>query len=533
MIRGGIPADRTVLPVPEDADVTLRRVMGEILSRRPAVGLALGLIRDGRLATFRGHGLADVASRTPFTEDTRIRIGSITKLFTAIAVMQLWERGLVDLDAPANDYLRAYRLVATDPGFRPATLRHLLTHTSGVPEVRGLADLRYADLTPSGGRPALLNVPAGEPLPSLAEYYGAGLRVVVEPGTTFAYTNHGFATLGQIVEDVSGLPLDRYLRERLFEPLGMADTELVRSKGVKARLATGYVLGRHGPEPVSDHDWIGAGAGGICSTTRDMARFTAALLGGGTNQHGRILEPATLATMFAPQFQPDTRISGIGFGFFRSEVDGHQFVSHDGILPGFNSALLAAPDDGVGVVAFTNGSPGAFAWLPVELDRLMRRLLGVPDEGRIALPHHPKTWGDLCGRYVFQPRISDLRIRLMLSRGVEVVVVNGRLVVRLLTPLPLPRRGLPLLADDEHDPDIFRLDLSRTDMHPVRVVFARDAGGRVTAAHTDLGGQPWSLVRVDGTGRGRPGLTMVLGAAMVSGALSVARRHRRHGRSVT
>ena len=149
-----IPADRTVLPVPEDADVTLRRVIGEILSRRPAVGLALGLIRDGRLATFRSHGLADVASRTPITEDTCFRIGSITKLFTAIAIMQLWEQGVVDLDAPASDSLRAFRLVAANPGFRPATVRHLLTHTAGVPEVLGLADLRYADLTPSGGRPA-------------------------------------------------------------------------------------------------------------------------------------------------------------------------------------------------------------------------------------------------------------------------------------------------------------------------------------------------------------------------------------------
>ena len=276
MMRVDIPADRTVLPVPEDADDTLRRVIGEILSRRPAVGLALGVVRNGVLAYFYGHGLEDIFSKTPITEDTCFRIGSVTKLFTAIAVMQLWERGLVDLDAPANDYLRAYRLVAADPGFRPATLRHLLTHTSGIPEVRGLADLRHADLTPSGGRPALLSVPAGEPLPSLAEYYRAGLRVVVEPATTFAYTNHGFATLGRIVEDVSGLPLDRYLRERLFDPLRMTHTDLVRSKGVEVRLATGYVLGRRGPEPVSDRDWIGAGSGGAFSTTRDIGASASA-----------------------------------------------------------------------------------------------------------------------------------------------------------------------------------------------------------------------------------------------------------------
>jgi CubicO group peptidase (beta-lactamase class C family) len=528
-----LSSDRADAAVLENADVTLRRAMGEILSRRAAVGLACGVVRDGDLAYFYGHGLADVASKTPVTEDTVFRIGSVTKLFTAIAMMQLSERGLVDLDAPVNDYLRTYRLIPAEPDFRPATPRHLLTHTAGIPEVRGLADLLHADLTPAGGRPAVLSVRAGEPLPSLAQYYRAGLRVVVEPGTAFAYTNHGFATLGQVIEDVSGLSLDRYLRERIFEPLGMTHTDLVRSASVRTRLATGYVLGRRGPEPVSDRDWIGVGSGGVFSTTGDMARFTAALLGGGANRHGRILEPATLATMFAPHFQPDPRISGIGLGFFRSEVDGHRVVSHDGILPGFNSALLAAPDDGVGIIAFTNGSPDAFAWLPIELHNLLHELLGVPDGARNAVPQHSGIWADFCGRYVFQARISDLRVRLTLSRGAEVTVVGGRLVVRLLTPLPIPLRGLPLLPDDEHDPDVFRLDLSDLGMQPVRVVFGRGPEGRVTVAHTDLGGQPWSLIRREGAETGRTGLSLLLGAIMVAGALHLARRRSRKRRSMT
>jgi CubicO group peptidase (beta-lactamase class C family) len=89
-----------------------------VASRHPAVGLAVGVVRDGRLDLFHGHGLADIASRTPVTEDTVFRIGSITKTFTATAVLQLREQGLVDLDAPAGDYLRAYRLVPAKPGVR-------------------------------------------------------------------------------------------------------------------------------------------------------------------------------------------------------------------------------------------------------------------------------------------------------------------------------------------------------------------------------------------------------------------------------
>lgn len=528
----GVRASRTAIPrakaidppVADVAEVELRRGMDEIIYRRPSVGLAVGVIRHRKPAFLHNHGLADIASNRPITEDTVFRIGSVTKLFTALAIMQLVEQGLVDLDAPANDYLRAYQLIPAQAGWHPATLRHLLTHTAGIPEVRGVADLLNADFTPSGGRPAVLSVRAGKPLPSLAKYYRGGLRVVVEPGSAFAYTNHGFATIGQVVEDVSGLPLERYFRERIFEPLGMTDTDLVRSERVASRLATGYVMGRAGPRPVPDREWIGAGGGGIYSTPRDMAHFAAALLAGGGNEHGRILEAATLATMFEPHYQPDPRIPGIGLAFFRGHVGGHRTVGHDGILPGFNSHLLLAPDDGVGLIAFTNGSSGAVSWLQIELDRLLRQLLGVSDEiVRSDIPHHPEIWADLCGRYVFQARIGDLRGRLMLNGGAEVFVGGGRLRVRLRIPVPVPFRGLPLDPDDAHDPDVFRFDLSRFGMASLRVVFSREAGGRATAAHIDLVGQPWSLVRRGHAGSERPWLKPALGAIVVTGLAAAIR----------
>jgi CubicO group peptidase (beta-lactamase class C family) len=123
--------------------------VAEILNRRPAAGRAVGVVRNGALESFYGHGAADMASRAPVTEDTAFRIASITKTFTAVAVMQLWEQGLVDLDAPADEYLRAYRLVPAKAAFRPPTLRHLLTHTSGIGELQRLGDpSRWA----AGGR---------------------------------------------------------------------------------------------------------------------------------------------------------------------------------------------------------------------------------------------------------------------------------------------------------------------------------------------------------------------------------------------
>jgi len=106
--------------------------VAEMLHRQPAVGMAVGVVRNGALQFFSAHGVADVPSRVPVTDDTVFRVGSITKTMTAIAAMQLVEQGLLDLDAPANDYLRAYRLAPPKPGWRPATVRHLLTHTAGI-----------------------------------------------------------------------------------------------------------------------------------------------------------------------------------------------------------------------------------------------------------------------------------------------------------------------------------------------------------------------------------------------------------------
>ena len=482
-------------------EAELRSWIDGVLNRHPAVGLAVGVVRGGSLELFHGHGLADIASNAPITEDTVFRIGSITKLFTAIAVMQLREEGLVDLDAPANEYLRAYRLIPSRASFRPATLRHLLTHTAGIPEVRHFLDLLHPEAGPFEGRPPVLSVEFGRPLPSLGKYYRDGLRIVSQPGTTFAYSNDGFATLGQIVEDVSGVPLATYFRERIFEPLGMDDTDLLRSERIASRLATGYALGRHGAKAVPDRDWIGAGAGGVYSTTRDMARFAAALLGGGANGHGAILEAASLASMFEPHHRPDPRLPGRGLGFARGDAGGHRVVGHDGILPGFNSSLWIAPDDGVGVVAFTNGSKGAFVWMDEEVRRLLHRLLDVPDEVvRTDIPERPEVWQQLCGRYRFPPKISDLRGRLALPGGAEVFVRGGHLMIRALTPIPALYRGFRLHPDDEDDPYVFRLDLSGSGTSTVRVVFGRDAGSGRTAIHADLGGQPLSMVR---TGRRR------------------------------
>lgn len=468
--------DRAPLDL-DELDLNAR--VGEILNRHPAVGLALGVVRNGRLEYFYAHGVADIASNSPVTEDTVFRIASITKTFTAIAVMQLWEQGLVELDAPANDYLRAYQLVPAKASFEPVTLRHLLTHTSGIPEM----------IHPSRALMYLFgeSVKLGRPLPTLGEYYRGGLRVVAEPGSRFVYTDHNFATVGQIVEDVSGELLDRYLRNHVFDPLGMDDTDLIRSERVRSRLATGYTIRSNGAKAVTDRQWITAAASSIYSTPKDMARYVAALLGGGANEHGSVIKPATLALMFEPHYQPHPLIPGIGLAFDRFNFGGHLVVGHEGVLPGFNSQIYAAPEDGVGVLAFTNGAPRAMFWLPAEAARLLQHVLHVPsDLVRSDVPQHPEIWSDLCGPYQLPAGRTGTRLRSVVGLGAEVFVHRRQLMIRLLTPIPAAYRGFALHPDDDADPYVFRIDASEFDIGTARVIFSRDPESRRMRVHLDV-----------------------------------------------
>jgi hypothetical protein len=297
----------------------------------------------------------------------------------------------------------------------------------------------------------------------------------------------------------------------------MADTDLVRTQVIRARLASGHVFGTRGAHPAPDREWSGAAAGGAYSSLRDLGLYAAALLQGGRNDHGSVLRPATLAAMFEPHYRTDARLPAMGLGFFRTDVDGHRWVTHDGILPGFNARLAVAPDDGIAVVALLNGSAGAMRWLPEELGRAERRLLG-PVRARTAepTPHHPEVWDELCGRYRLPPRIGDLRGRLAMVGGLEVLVRGGRLMLRLRVPVPAVSRGLPLEADDPADPRVYRLDLRGLGMGTVRLVFGTDAASGCRAIHTDLGGQPISFVEASPP----PARSAVVTASAVAGALA-------------
>ncbi len=498
-------------------ELDLELGVADVLDRWPSAGVAVAVVRDGSPEWLFGHGVADIDSKEPIHEDTVFRIGSLTKTFTAIAVMQLWEQGVVDLDAPASHYLRAFRLIPAKESFRP-TVRHLLTHTAGVGYFRRLSDLLRPGVG-AGDRAGRSGAPP------LAEYYRRGLPVEVEPGTKWAYSNHGFAVLGQIVEDVSGEPLEHYLRERIFEPLGMDHTDLVRSERVRSLLATGYVLRSHGLRAVADREVPTPGGGGMYSTAADIARYAAALQQMYTGQQDLVLKPETLASMFQPHFQLDPRLPGMGLAFELGEESGHKTIGKTGIVSGFHSAMVLAPDDRIGVVALTNtgGLEGRNSMVPLAAS-LLRRRLGLPDQAiRTDVRARPETWGEICGWYSPDPGpVINLPTRALWGAGAEVTVCDGHLPLKPLHPIPSIRRGMRLYPDDPSDPWAFRIEMPEYGIN-LRVVFNQSPEERqtVTRLLTDV----FSFQKRPDTRNPR----RLVGGALLAGATAIAVRRRREG----
>lgn len=499
---------------PHPLDAELRSLAVETFNDRTMAGLAVGVVRADGLDQFAGIGRADFDSGRPVEADTVFRIGSITKTMTALAVMQLVEEGRLELDDPVAEHSRTVRLEPPS-GAPPVTIRHLLTHTGGLGELRSFADL----VRPTIG----LGVDPGKPVPSLADYYREPLRAEVPAGTKWAYANHGFALLGQLVEDVSGERFAERLRTRLFEPLGMAHTDVLRSDRVRDRLAVGYARKRGRLRPVKDREIVVGPAGSVFSTTHDMALYAAALLGGGTNANGRVLGEKALEEMLMPQAGLEVGGAAMGLAFFLDRIDGHRLAGHDGGWPGFVSSCFVAPDDGVGAVAFTNTSVSFGPHAVVE--SVLRRLIGAEEQAD-AVPERPDVWPELVGVYRPAPGLNtNFRLWPVTGGEVEVTVRGGHLVAKAPSPLKQLRRGVRLRAASEDDP----LELvAEIEGERVPVAFERGPSGDVVGvrAGSSLGG----LFRLER----RPRLTSIalwekaaVGAAAAGVGAALLRRRSR------
>lgn len=431
---------------------------------RSLAGLAAGIVKDGRLVYTKSLGMADADRRVPIAPNTSSRVGSISKTVTAIGLMQLHEQGRFQLDDPVNPHLKAYK-IQSPPGAPPVTFRHLMTHTAGIGEIRKLGDLL---------RPALgLGCKPGM-MPALRDYYAPALKAEVAPGSKWSYANHGFATMGQLVEDISGRPFAEYMRENVFAPLGMDRTDYLLNDRVRDTLAQGYRMKRNGLQPIPYRDIVPGAAGSIFSSIEEMGKYVAALLGGGANSRGRIIKAETLAAMLSPQYQLDARMPQMGLAFMLGHIGDIRIAGHNGGWPGFTSAMWFTPDHGVGVLLFTNTTtlpldPFSFGLLRLATGE------GSPAPRKTILDR-PSLWSEVCGTYrPLKGFGTNLRL-WMIGGALKVLVRRDRLVIAGRMPFGPVHRGLELHRADDSDPLLFEAEFSGIKF---MFRFQRNTAGRV------------------------------------------------------
>lgn len=323
-------------PAPPAPPLPLSEVVARFASENNFSGTVL-VERGGKLLHHQAYGLADRAFQIPAALDTRYHVASITKLFTAVLVLQRVEAGELTLDMTIRDALPAY----VGEGAGKVTVRQLLNHTSGIQNMDNLPSFEAAQ---KAGIPTYQLPHASDAL--LAAY--ASGTLVAEPGKAFDYNNADYVILGKIVERAAGAPYDGVLRERILGPLGMADSGMMLQQEITPRLAPTYFKDGDKPLindlPVYIENWYAAG--GMTSTTGDLLTFAHALYG------GKLLKPASLAALLTPGLDD----YGFGQWVFDLKVDGvpHRVAQRPGRIMGANTTLLRFLNDDLTVIILSN-----------------------------------------------------------------------------------------------------------------------------------------------------------------------------------
>jgi CubicO group peptidase (beta-lactamase class C family) len=299
------------------------------LERENIAGAVVLVVKDGAIFFAKGYGYSDVERQTPVTVDsTLFRPGSVSKLFTWTAVMQLVEQGKIDLDRDINEYLD-FKIPAKYG--KPITLRNIMTHTPGFEEQ--VKDLINDEDTP---------------IATLRQHLVGHIPDrIFPPGTTPAYSNYGASLAGYIVERVSGRPFNDYVAENIFKPLGMSHSTFVQPlpAELKPLMSNGYRVGSGKPKPFEIIEEAPAGA--LAATATDLARFMIAHLQNGKLENGQILRPETAVQMHSRQFGLSPVLNGMCLGFYEESRNGHRIIGHGGDTIYFHSDLHLMLEDGV------------------------------------------------------------------------------------------------------------------------------------------------------------------------------------------
>jgi CubicO group peptidase (beta-lactamase class C family)/D-alanyl-D-alanine dipeptidase len=311
----------------------LSQFINEQLGEKDLPAISIALVDGQKLVWQKGFGFANPKTKTPPSESTVYRVGSVSKLFTDIAVMQLVERGKLDLDAPVTRYIPEFR--PRNPFGKAITLRQLMMHRSGL--VRETPVGSYFD----PDEPTLAKTIASLNQTSL----------VYAPETRTKYSNAAIATVGYVLERTQKTPFAKYLKSAVLDPLNMQSTSFEPTPAINHRLAKSLMWTLDGRTFDSPTFELGiAPAGSMYTTLADLSKFMSAMFAGGQGTRGRMLKRETLEQMWTPQTDDQGRQTPYGIGFGVSNFEGRRRIGHGGAIYGFATTLAALPDDKLGVV---------------------------------------------------------------------------------------------------------------------------------------------------------------------------------------
>ena len=332
---GAAGAQQTVGSGEAALDSVDRYVRAE-LARQRIPGMSVAVLRGDSIVLARGYGYANLEHHVPAADSTIYQSGSVGKQFTSAAVITLAREGKLSYDDPIAKYLRE-----APPAWRKITIRHLLTHTSGIPDYTGnLVDFRR-DYTED----------------ELAKLY-ARLPLDFQPGATWSYSNTGYALLGIIIHRVSGQFYGDYLRDRVFQPLGMRTARVISERDLVPNRAAGYELAK---DSVVNQSWVSPSLnttadGALYLTVLDMARWAIGL------NDARIPDSVGLAASWTPVRLNDGGTYPYGFGWSVEEQRGRRRIGHTGSWQGFKTSIQRYPEFDLTVIAMANldaAQPGA------------------------------------------------------------------------------------------------------------------------------------------------------------------------------
>lgn len=387
------------------------------IAYRGLPGVAVGVVSDQQLVWSKGFGFADVKARRPMTPTTRFRMASNSKMFTAVAIMQLREAGKLRLDDPVVQHLPWFKAKAAGDDDGAITIEQLLSHSSGLQREAGDHWVSF-------------NFPTGADIEHLYPERQAALA----PATRWKYSNLGFTVAGRVVEKVSGKSWSDYVQQNILDPLGMTASSVDRND---PELTVAY--GRRMPDgtreifPFVDSRGMAA-ATGLTSNVEDMAKFMSAQFRRGPRGGAQIVSSGSWREMLRVRSVEEDWKSGTGLGFAVKRIKDRTYVGHGGGYPGNTTQTLVQLDDKVGVIVLTNTEDSN----PADIAEQLMATVGKAVAAAAKAKPDQVVWDPAWARYagLYRGRGGDQQV-VLLNERLVIVRPNGPNLDNLVTLEPL------------------------------------------------------------------------------------------------